>query len=357
LRERRRLDLTQQEFERRLAAHEHDADAIRHLWDELATAEPEREALTATRQLDLGPRIAVYLGLVLVVAACSSVLALYWEDLGSGGILVLAAVYLGGFLAASETLRRRDWTEPAGALTAMALAWVAVVTYAVQARVGVWPEDADNLHGGFTVIAVAVLAATAVLAAWRPGPLLIAPCAAATTALAIDLSELVFDRALDVNEDAAVGDNLSPRQALAFVVPVGLAWIGAGLWFDVTRRRRYATWAHWCGLVLAGNAVLSLVPKTVPGFTIVGVLGAVALFFSAFVRHWSFTVFGALGVLIATAATFGEFGRIAPVAVAAVGVALIVVGLRWSGWRDAVSDATLRHVSPRTRELVQRLAP
>ena len=52
-------------------------------------------------------------------------------------------------------------------------------------------------------------------------------------------------------------------------------------------------------------------------------LGAISLFFSAFVRHWSFTVVGAAGVLMATVASFGEFGRLAPIAAAVVGLALI----------------------------------
>ncbi len=39
--------------------------------------------------------------------------------------------------------------------------------------------------------------------------------------------------------------------------------------------------------------------KTVPAFAVIGTLGAIVMFFSAFVRHWSFTIVGAIGVLVA----------------------------------------------------------
>src|SRR6185437_5704867 len=134
-------------------------------------------------------------------------------------------------------------------------------------------------------------------------------------------------------------------------------WIGGGLWLDVTRRRSYATWAHWVGLATAGVAVMMLVPKTVAGFAVVGVLGAISLFFSAFVRHWSFTVVGAVGVLIATTSAMGMLGGIAPLLVALVGVGLIFVGLRWSRWRENIREAVLARMPESARSFVTRLAP
>ena len=57
---RSHIDVTPEEFERRLAAHGHDADEIHHLWDELAAAEPEappaaRRSAGSERLLGFGP--------------------------------------------------------------------------------------------------------------------------------------------------------------------------------------------------------------------------------------------------------------------------------------------------------------
>lgn len=333
------LDLTPGEFERRLAAHGHSRDEIRHLWSELAAV---AEAAAAPRPiLGLGPVIAVYLGLLLVVAACWSLFVVYEDDLGAAGVLALAVAFLGGYLGASELLRRRELTQPADVLETVSVAWVCVATYAVQELAGFWPEgasDSGEIHGGLTTIATAGLVAGALLLAWRPQPLLLVPIAGATALLALDLAEVAY---------GANVDDLGERRATTFVLPLGLAWIATGLWLDATRRRQYATWAHWCGLLIVGIAVSVMLPKTVPGFTVIGILGALALFFSALVRHWSFTVIGAVGVLEAATASMSEFGRAAPFLIALVGIALIYVGLRWSRWREAIRTVTLARMPAR----------
>jgi hypothetical protein len=343
------IDLTPAEFERRLAAYGHDADEIRHLWDELAAGRADETE--RGRVLGLGPVIAVYLGLLLVVAACVALVAVYWETLGSWGVLVVSLTYLAGYVGASEILRRRELVLPADVLWAVAVAWVCLATYAVEKLAGYWPANTDAVNGidrSYTVIAVVGLVAAGALLALRATPLLLVPIAAGTAVVVLALAQLVYGKQLD---------DLSELQIGAFVLPLGLAWIATGLWLDATRRRPYATWAHWCGLVLAGEALMAMIPKTVPGFTMIGVLGAASLFFSALVRHWSFTVVGAAGVLVATFASFGEFGRLAPLAAAVVGLALIYAGLRWSRWRESVRVAVLAHMPTRGRELVARLAP
>jgi hypothetical protein len=339
------VDVTLAQFERRLAAHGHDPDEIERLWEELTEPAPgTREA----RVLGLGPVIAVYLGLLLVLAASVSVLAIYWHELGAQGILALGVLFLAGSLAASELLRRRRLPQPADVLEAVAVGWVGLVTYAVERLVGLWPagaSDIGHIHVGITTLAVAGLAAALLLMAIRPDPLLIVPLALAVGVLAVDAAELVF------------GNDSSERLTAVFVLPVGLAWIACGLWLDVTRRRDYATWAHWAGLLTTGFAVIALVPKTVPGFAVIGVLGAISLFFSAFVRHGSFMVVGAAGVLIATTSALGLLGGIAPLLIAVVGLALVVVGLRWSSWRERIRATVLAHMPAAARSFVTRLAP
>jgi hypothetical protein len=343
------LDVTPREFERRLAAHGHSSDEIHLLWNELAVAEPV--ASETGRKLGLGSVIAVYLGLLLVVTASVSLLAIYWNDLDSRGVLSLALSYLAAYLVTGEILRRRELAQPADVLEAVAVGWVGLATYAVLDLVGAWPEgasDLDYIHSGLTTIAVVGLAAALLLLVVRPDPLLLVPIAIATGLLAVDLGEIVSGSGID---------DLSERQIAACILPLGLAWIATGLWLDVQQRRRYATWAHWVGLVGSAFAIIMIVPKTVPGFALVGALGAVALFFSALVRHWSFTVIGALGVLMAVISAMGMLGGIAPLVIAIVGLALILVGLRWSRWRESIRTTALARMPDSARDLVTRLAP
>src|SRR3970040_478724 len=87
------IDVTLDEFGRRLAAFGHGESEIRRLWDELAAGEPE-----AGRERGLGPMIAVYLGALLVVAAFASFVSMYWKTFDPWGALALGAAYLAGFV-------------------------------------------------------------------------------------------------------------------------------------------------------------------------------------------------------------------------------------------------------------------
>lgn len=336
------INVSPEEFARRLAARGHRPEEIEQLWSELSEPEPPG------RLFGLGPVIALYLGLLLVVAASVSVLVIYWHGLGAGGILALGLAFLAGSLGASGVLARKRLPDAADVLEAIAVGWAALVTYAVDRLAGGWPRGASNIdhvHVGLTTIAAVGLVTALVLFALRPAGLLAVPLALACAVLAIDGAELAF------------GNDLSPRQRVVFLVPLGLAWIAGGLWLDVRSRRPYATWTHWVGLATTAFAVMTLVPKTVPGFAVLGVLGAIALFFSAFVRHWSFTIVGAAGVLIATMSALGMLGGIAPLVIAVVGLALIFVGLRWSAWREAIRAAVLARLPRAARSFITRLAP
>jgi hypothetical protein len=339
---RLRIDISPEEFAQRLAAKGHRPEEIERLWSELSEHEPPG------RLFGLGPVIALYLGLILVVAASVSLLLIYWHSLGAGGILALGLAFFAASLVAGSVFDRKHLPTAAGVLEAVAVGWAGLVAYAVDRLVGGWPSGAsnvDHVHVGLTTIAATGLATALVLFALRPDGVLAVPLALACGVLAIDGAELAF------------GNDLSPRQRVVFLVPLGLTWIAGGLWLDVGGKRPYATWTHWVGLATTAFAVMVLIPKTVPGFTVVGMLGAISLFFSAFVRHWSFTIIGAAGVLLATMSALGMLGGIAPLVIAVVGIALIFVGFRWSTWREAIRGAVLARLPRAARSFVTRLAP
>ncbi len=342
---RRRLECTFGEFERRLARGRSEAE-IRQLWSELTGSEPPEP--TRARILGLGPVIALYLGFLLITAACAASIGLYWDDLGAGGVLAVALALIGFYLAAAEVFRGRGLIWPAGALSTVAVGWAGLCAYATLELTGVWPEGAsqiEHIHNGLTAITATVLVATLVLLRVRPTPLLFAPAALALGTLSVDLGEVIFS------------NDLGERGRAAFALPVGLAWVALGFVFDVARRRTEAGFAHGVGLLGAGGSVMVIVPMTVPGYALVGVIGATLLFISAFVRHLSFAVVGAVGVVVAVISSLGLLGRNAPPLMALAGILLIVVGIRWPRWRSGIRAATLARLPPSTQALLTRLAP
>ena len=341
------IQVTFREFERRLADHGHRPSEIHELWRELVGVEPALPE-GAERSLGLGPMIAVYLGVLFIVAAIGSLLALYWDTLDPWGVLVVGMTSFAMFLVASEVIRRTLYGQLAAVLETVAVGFVPVIAYAIEKAAGYWPDSTEGLGYIFNAVTVMIaggMAVAIVLLLMRPVPLLLIPLAAGLAGLGADLAEAIF------------GNELSEREQFALLLPLGIAWIVVALWLDVIRRRDYATWAHWAGLLIGGVSLMILVPKTVPGFAVIGTLGAIAMFFSAFVRHWSFTIVGAIGVLVAVGGGLGMLGHAAPIAAATLGLALVAVGLRWSRWRDALRSAVLERLPSGAQRFVSRLAP
>jgi hypothetical protein len=341
-----RIQVTFSEFERRLSDHGHRPSEIHELWRELAGVEPALPEGTE-RSLGLGPMIAVYLGVLFIVAAIGSLLALYWDTLDPWGVLVVGMASFAVFLVASEVIRRTLYSRPAAVLETVAVGFVPVIAYAIEKAAGYWPESTDvgYIFNAETVMIAGGTAVAIVLLLMRPVPLLLVPLAGGMAGLGADIAEATF------------GNELSQRERFALLLPLGIAWIVVGLWLDVIRRRDYATWAHWAGLLIGGVSLMIVVPKTVLGFAVIGTLGATAMFFSAFVRHWSFTIVGAIGVLVAVGGGLGMLGNAAPIAAATLGLALVAVGLRWSRWRDALRSAVLERLPSGAQRFVSRLAP
>jgi hypothetical protein len=317
---------------------------VQRLWSELTAQAPA----PVPRRLDIGPTIAVTLGSLLVVAAVAAFLGTNWERLDPWGVLATGIVMVVAALAASERLRRAGLDLPAGLLAAIGVGFTAAVYYGVAKASGLWPEgasDLDYLHAGVTGIWLVVLAAAAAAYVMRRYPLLLVPLGGATALLGADIAEVLF------------GNDASMRQRFAVILVVGVAWIAVGLWLDVRKRRATATWVHWVGAVISVPALVSTLPATIPGWTVLGLIGALSLLFSAFVGHWSFAAAGAAAVLAALSGALSELGGLAPLIVAAVGLLFLVGGLRWTRWREPLRTATLAHLPPGIRSFVERLAP
>src|SRR3990170_2760375 len=149
------IDVTLDEFGRRLATFGHGESEIQRLWDELAAGEQEAESA-----LGLGPMIAVYLGALLVVAAFASFVGMYWETFDPWGVLGLGAVYLVGFVVAGDVLRHRGLEQPGAVLQTAAVGFVAALAYSVERIAGIWPDGAHDLgylHHGITGMVAAGL--------------------------------------------------------------------------------------------------------------------------------------------------------------------------------------------------------
>lgn len=84
--------------------------------------------------------VAYALGALLVLFALGWFLFDRWKALGSGGVLIVSALYAAAFAGASVMLRRRGFRVAAGFAAVAAVAMTPVWSWAIMRLAGEWPD-------------------------------------------------------------------------------------------------------------------------------------------------------------------------------------------------------------------------
>lgn len=111
--------------------------ALHELAGELAHTTPPA-SVEAPRGLN-AITVAYSAGALLVLFALGWFLADRWRDLGTGGVLVVSALYAVAFAATSAQLRRRGFRVAGGLAATLAVSMTPVWTFALLRLTGEWP--------------------------------------------------------------------------------------------------------------------------------------------------------------------------------------------------------------------------
>lgn len=288
-----------------------------------------------------GTRLAYYLGAGLVMAATGWFLNEAWLRYGGWALGGGALGYGIAFLGASESLRGRPgFRLPADLLVTLAVWTVPLVVFGGQDALGLWP--AGDYPGPFssyglviesnwlTMEAGLVLASAAALR-YRPTPYLHIPLVVGLWFVCTDLVAL------------GVGwpPGLVPEEAVrAATLLFGGAVLGAAFLLDRRTERDHSFWLYLLGTFAAWSALTGggvgrpVYPAANLGLLVAGVL----------VRRRTPLVFGALGVFVHLSHLASDVfadSLLFPVAVTAVGIALMGAGLLYRENRERV-EGTLR---------------
>lgn len=265
--------------------------------------------------------VAWYGGAAVSLVACAVFLGTGWADVGPVFGLAVAAVYAVAALLVSEVLRARRAPVPAGLVAVLLLALVPVAVTAAQDLTSAWGRtafgEADTLAQWLgqpwaTVELLVLLLGLPLLARHRQ-PVLVAPPAVAAWAV---LTEL--------------GSVLGVQPVLGTLACAGL--LAGGLALDAVRQRGHA-------LVLHLGALLALPPLLFDQWgldgdgqaLVAGLGGLAALGLGVRLERRVFLVAGALGVfgaLAHLAFTVFSDSLLFPVALAALGLGVVLAGVR-----------------------------
>lgn len=323
------------DLDRAAAAVGLDAKATESLWRELEQGVPAGPRFDAVHVLCYFGALVVILGMVVLVASQSQ-----WGMLTGTGIAVISGLYASIFLAVGHWLwtRHPNLRIPGGLLVVMAVSMTPVVVYGLERALGIWPFEAlgtyNDFHGwirsGWFAIEVATIAAGCVALVFYRFPFLTAPIAAVLWYMSMDLAPIVFDIETD-------GSDVLHLMSLVF----GLAMLAVAYAVDLTVRRDFAFWLYLFGLIAFWGGLSLVVIGSDLGKAIYCLINLGLIALSVFLRRRTFMVFGVIGVIgyvSYPARKWFEDDILFTVALSAIGLAILGLGVWLSRYRHAVDD-------------------
>jgi hypothetical protein len=306
--------------------------------------------------------ILYYLGGLVAMGAMTLFLTLGWEQHGANALLAIAASYaLLGVALTEWFLNRRQLPIPAGITAALAVAMVPLVVYALQLRLGLWPEAGASDYGyhefhtridwRWIYMELATLAAGAVaLWRWRL-PFIVMPVAVAAWYLSMDLAPFLLG-----------GDPFeiwsTPGKWVSVVA--GLLMLVVAFFIDVRTRRQgrdFGFWLHVFGVIAFWGGLTAMDSHDELGKAIYCLINLAMIAKGTAISRRVFAIFGAIGVALYLGHLSRELFRdslLFPVALGAIGFAIIAVGVWWQR-NEVVIGMRLRALWPRAiRELIER---
>jgi len=329
-----------------------DAGQAGRLWQFLAEREQHTPGFKPAH-------ILYYLGGLVAIGAMSLFMTLGWESFGGTGLFFIAICYIVAALGAVEWLRMRGLLLPAGVLAAFAVVLVPLAVYGLQHMLGLWTDARPG--GGYrdyhylidwrwVFMELATLAAGAVVL-WRYRmPFSVMPLAVTLWYMSMDVTEMLLGQY-----------SLFSHEGKVISALFGIAMTLLALWVDLRNRsgKDYAFWLYIWGVITFWGALSSMDSGSELGKLVYCLINLLMIALGAALSRRVFAVFGGFGLA-------GYLGHLSysvfrdslmfPVALTAIGIAIIAAGIFWQRHEAAIGAALREWLPGPLRLLVERRA-
>ncbi|GAA3527034.1 DUF2157 domain-containing protein [Zobellella aerophila] len=319
-------------------------EQVEPLWRFLTAQDPRQARFQFSH-------ILYYLGGLMAIGAMSLFMTLGWQQFGGWALVTIGLLYALTGLGLTEWFRARRLFIPAGICAALVVVLTPLTLYGWQYALGWWepgrpyPLLFGSGHWRLLSLELATLAVAAIML-WRYQlSFLVLPLAAALWYFVLDTGAWLLDERLEVQRWTSLWFGLLMTAA---AIRVELA---AG------QRQDFAFWlyiwgatAFWAGLSLIqldGN-------EPHPGYLALNLL--MILLGTLLVRH-VFVMLGGLG----TAWYLGYLAYevfadslLFPLALTAIGLAMMGLGILWQRHQRRLTERLQRHLPAELRELLAR---
>lgn len=297
--------------------------------------------------------ILYYLGGLVAMGALSLFVTLAWEPWAGMPMLVVAGAYAVMGVELTHWFLKRGLAIPAGLTVTFAVSTVPLAVYSLQHMLGFWEGEAtlQNFHvyidWRWIFMELATLAAAA-LALWRYRmPFTVFVVGLIFWYLSMDLVPLLFN---------AEDPDWQLREKVTLCM--GILTLFLAFWVDVRsgREKDYAFWLYLFGVAMFWGG-LSLQDSNSEFNKFVYLLINLAMLaVGAVLMRRVFAVFAAFGIMgyLGHLAMLFRFGLLFPVLLAAIGLGIIFLGVKWQRNERRIHAALLQLLPAPLRALVLR---
>jgi len=300
--------------------------------------------------------VLYYMGGLIAIGAMTLFMNLGWEAFGGWGIFFISLAYAGVGLKLAGIFRDKGHAVPAGICATFVVALTPLAIYGLQLAMGWWPDDTPYreyhryIKWHWIYLELGTLAVGAVVAWNYRYPFLQMPIAVTLWYMSMDIAAMLVGGRPDFELRALVSMYFGLVLTL-FAFLVDLRSVRSGdhaFWLYL-----FGVMAFWCGLTAQDSD--SELSKFLYFCINLGLIGI-----GVVIVRRVFVVFGAFGV----AAYLGHLANevfedswLFPVALTAIGLGIIYLGVLWQRNEAAITGRARSWLPLQVRELLQERAP
>lgn len=306
--------------------------------------------------------ILYYLGGMVAIGAMTLFMTLGWERFGGGGLLLISLLYCAAALLLTEFfLTRQHLAIPAGITATFAVVMVPLAVYGAQHFLGFWIDGPRAsayrdyhyyIDWRWLIMELATLAAAAA-ALWRYRlAFLVMPVAVTLWYMSMDLTPFLF------GGDAV--EFFSERRKLVSTF-FGLAMTLLAFVVDMRsyKSRDFAFWLYLFGVLTFWGGLSSMSSDSELNKLVYCGINLLMIAIGAALARRVFAVFGGLGVafyLGHLSHTIFKDSLLFPVALTAIGLAIIGAGIYWQRNEAAIGERLRSFLPPDLRDRIAHRA-
>jgi hypothetical protein len=298
-----------------------------------------------------------YAGALIVIGAMTIFSAIAFRQAGPQALSWTAIAYAVGFVLMGRYLwNRTGLRTPGGLLIACAVAMAPLAIYGIQGQLGVWPDLSNNhadypnffawLNASWVYMSLGAILAGVIALAFFPFPFIVVVIAVAAWVLAVDLVPWLLP------------EHYGGDPELRATVWFGLAAIVLAWALDLRRWRDgdFPFWLHIVGIAALWGGITAQDSNDEMMKALYALLNVGLLVLAVYLMRRVYAAFGALGLSLYLghlAADVFEQSLLFPLALSAMGLAVIGVGIWYFRKRQAIARWITHTLPP----ALQRLRP